>query len=146
MSVRRFALPEAETLIVLQPWPRRRAVVLTYIYETDDAFHAALATHFGTRCTKLLGICFGLAGDPIRRGPVPVAAVVLQKPLLGSGYVSHEMVHAAFRVLAHYGIHVIHNNGRTLTERQHQPEERLARLVESLNGQFWTEAYQRGLA
>jgi hypothetical protein len=146
VSERLYSLPETESLIVLQPWPRRRAVVLVYVYETEAAFHEALATHFGTRCARLLGICFGLAGEPIERGPVPVAAVVLQKPRLGSGYVSHEMVHAACRVMAHYGTDVITNNGRTLTQRQHQPEERLALLVESLNGQFWTEAYRRGLA
>jgi hypothetical protein len=71
--------------------------------------------------------------------------VFLTRPL-GAGIVTHELAHAAFRLMDHAGIRVEHWKTRAdLHENHRSAEERYALTLEALTRSFWKEAYLSGL-
>jgi hypothetical protein len=70
--------------------------------------------------------------------------VLLTRPL-GAGIVTHELAHAAFRLMDHAGIRVNHWHKGSLEANQRGTEERYALTLEALTRSFWNEAYLSGL-
>jgi hypothetical protein len=97
----------------------------------------------GTGCVpKQVAGCVSATCDEL---PDLRGVVFLAQPL-GAGVVTHELAHAAFRLMDHAGVRVEHwSNGRDLRKNHRSSEERYALTLEALTRSFWNEAYRVGL-
>lgn len=89
--------------------------------------------------------------DPHLKGLIGI--IYFAKPHFGSGLVTHELTHAAFRYAEHVHVQVRHwewrdrpatlGRGKTTTV---PAEEFICEVVEHLTRQFWRKAYRLKLA
>lgn len=86
-----------------------------------------------------------------RANPHLWGVLFFAKTRLGAGVVSHELAHAAFRVVEREGYRVEHwadrdpRSSALAKRRAVSSEERFCYALQRLTTNFWTEAYLRGV-
>lgn len=122
----------------LRPWGGTQSV-LVYVAPSVAWMQGAIRRilrETDPDTNRLDAACYGVTSA---RHPDVAACVFLARPLLGAGYVAHELAHAGLRVLERRGERLKHGprQGRTIMGRHAHVEERYAQVVGSLTAQFW---------
>lgn len=103
-----------------------------YFADSREELYAELKERFEYENDKMTAVCITeneSSGDLM-------GYIYYQKVMMGAGYVTHELAHAAFRSVERHGLDVSTEAG----------EERFCQTLEYMNAQFWREAYERKLA
>lgn len=126
----------------LYPYGDDAGFFVVHLASSLKELRQTMATHTGETRTHLVGAVIHATSEQIVQ---LIGVVYFSLDHLGSGLVSHELAHAAFRAMERRDLRVDHWNRQGGEDLQTSDnEEEFCLILERLTRQFWKEAYGRG--